>query len=108
MKGSQQKLIKKDKWSLANYILSSNSFSVDFEHMQIVFNKNKRPLKTLRRNKKNRNYTCNENGSKKVNNMPNLQSMSQAKGYGRLNKKIVTKRTVSLKSTVNSINRILF
>lgn len=25
--------------------------------------------------------------AKKVNNMPNLQSMSQAKGYGRLHKK---------------------
>lgn len=31
--------------------------------------------------------TCIEDGSKKINNMPNLQSMSQAKGYGRLHNK---------------------
>lgn len=47
--------------------------------------KNKKPFKTRRFEK--RKTRASKMEAKKVNNMPNLQSMSQAKGYGRLHKK---------------------
>lgn len=54
--------------------------------MQILYNQQKQ--KALQNEgiwKKKTRATKME--AKKVNNMPNLQSMSQAKGYGRLHKK---------------------
>lgn len=66
-----------------------------FAHMQILYNQQKQKgeqkIKTTRA----------EATAKKVNNMPNLQSMSQAKGYGRLSKKSSQNSPVSVKSPVN-------
>lgn len=63
--------------------------------MQILYNQQKQKgeqkIKTTRA----------EATAKKVNNMPNLQSMSQAKGYGRLSKKSSQNSPVSVKSPVN-------
>lgn len=58
-----------------------------------IFDKNKDPFATVP--SKKIKTTCNRNGGKKVNNMPNLQSMSQAKGYGRLYKKTSLSETCS-------------
>lgn len=55
--------------------------------MQISMAQKQKALQNKGNKQKNRTTRAFKMEAKKVNNMPNLQSMSQAKGYGRLYKK---------------------
>lgn len=71
----------------ANVVFDSKSHSNVFAHMQILYNTQQKQKPLQRDSNKNKTTRATKIEAKKVNNMPNLQSMSQAKGYGRLHKK---------------------